>query len=173
MGSASGKGVGFSAVAIALDVAAFLGLAFAATALNWGGGDSWRGTGSTSVITVGAAGLGGATVPPGSGTTPDEGAGACGAASNTLNSGTSVRRSCHGKAMPGRPNPVAPKVRLKSRTWNASESAAPTARFRRSGLAVCGGQGAAVASGVLKRIPPYLPVQRRWPDLAKAPWRHS
>ena len=110
--SASSAGVSASTFARAISVAACgFGLAFASGVLQGliaGVGRSGGGSGDLNVTIAGPAAKGGSINSGGNGTGSDVITGFAamtgGGASTTRRSGTSIRRSCQGKAKPGSPN---------------------------------------------------------------------
>ena len=127
--------------ATALGLAAFFGLAFGGVIAVFtveggeGAGGGGGGARSTSVNTAGSAAIVGETpkfCALGKGSAAATGVGASTARSSGR-LGTSIRRACHGKLMPGSPRCWPLKVRLNSSAWNNRESSSASVKRLRSG----------------------------------------
>ena len=127
--------------ATASGLAAFFGLAFGgviAVCTVEGGevaGGGGGGARSTSVNIAGSAAIVGETpafCALGKGSAAATGGGVSTARSSGR-LGTSIRRACHGKLMPGSPRCWPLKVRLNSSAWNNRESSSASVKRLRSG----------------------------------------
>lgn len=170
----AGKGLGGgaeSAGAVAAVVSLAAGAAFVVglpgDSVAWAGcsmgiaGD-WRTTGSAVTASSRVSGGNGGTAGNsgrGGGVGVGEGAGCASMSvageSMTRRSGASTRRSCQGKAKPGRPNSSPPKLRLNNNAWTSRETRSGSERRRPWWLSRrTGGCGAAPDCMELTRTPP-------------------
>ena len=134
--SATGSGVGLSAITVA-------GTSYVLQLFTSSGTDSFYtpyGISSLEYLLVGGGGGSGGGSGSGSGGLAGSGWMTGAGASTTCRLGTSMRRSCQGKARPGIPNSSPNKVRLRSRAWkNVDSSRAKASRrcWRRVRRSAC------------------------------------